>query len=230
MKENPALQSRCTTLSFGNFWSEDTQQIILKRNLQDVAPRSKQTSKLKQLSIKRKGSFKAAAASQAQNGQLDAINSAAADMQRDVLNGAIQAMMRLHKTMVDGTALQHKKQYAIALDSPYRLVLVSKFCSFLWRKRRKALTKERTRLGTGLSKLSEAEVLVDKLRNEAEIQRKQLKAKQSEADAALSQITISMTQANESRKEVDNLSLRLKEEEKDLANRKGAIEEELASV
>ncbi|QDZ22651.1 heavy chain of dynein [Chloropicon primus] len=230
IKENPALRSRCTTLAFGNFWSDSTQESILKANLQDVAPRSKQTSKLKNLSIKRKASLKGAAATEIQNNSSQGIGGIASDAQKDVIKEAIQAMMRVHKSMVEGSALHDRKEYAVSLDSPYRLVLVSKFCSFIWKKRRQALTKERTRLGTGLSKLSEAEVLVDKLRNEAEVQRKQLKAKQAEADSALSQITISMTQANESRKEVDSLSLRLKDEEKDLESRKLVIEEELASV
>ena len=233
IKENPALHSRCTTLCFGNYWSDKTQQIILKRNLRDVAPRqSKKASKLN--ALKRKGSFKGAAAAELQKSKSfkgsNGIQSATSEMQKDVLNEAIEAMMRVHKSMMDGNALQNRKLYAISLGSPYRLVLVSKFCSFIWKKRRQALTKERTRLGTGLSKLSEAEVLVDKLRNDAEVQRKQLKAKQAEADQALSQITVSMTQANESRKEVDNLSLRLKDEETDLANRKSKIEDELASV
>ena len=230
LEENPALQSRCTILSFGNYWSVQTQENILKTNLQDTVPRSKQTAKLKELSIRRKGSFKAASDKQRERLSGNLIKNATSEMQNDMVTQAIQAIMRVHKSMVDGNALQDRKQYAISLDSPYRLVLVSKFCSFIWKKRRQALTKERSRLGTGLNKLSEAEGLVDQLRNDAEVQRKQLKAKQSEADSALSQITISMTQANESRKEVDKLSLRLKDEEADLAKRKNAIEDELASV
>ena len=214
--ENPALHTRCTCLSFGNYWSAQTQQRILSKNLQNVIPGSKQ-SKLKALSKRRKGK---GADSAGQN----------SDAQEGATKEAIEAIMSVHKSMVCGHALQNRKQYAKSLDSPYRLVLVSKFCSFIWKKRHQALTRERSRLGTGLNKLSEAEVLVDQLRNDAEVQRKQLKEKQAEADSALSQITISMTQANESRKEVDKLSLRLKDEEADLANRKQAIEEELASV
>ncbi len=73
----------------------------------------------------------------------------------------------------------------------------------------------------GLSKLAEAEAAVDGLSREAEVQRSLLRTKQSEADQALGDITASMQQATERRREVEDLTGKLQREEVELRDRRG---------
>jgi dynein heavy chain 2 len=93
-----------------------------------------------------------------------------------------------------------------------------------------ALDKKQAYLAGGLSKLQDASSYVDKLSNDARIQQKELALKQSQADAALKQITDSMVEAAEQKKEMESLQETLREEEIKIVARKQAVELELAEV
>jgi dynein heavy chain 2 len=92
------------------------------------------------------------------------------------------------------------------------------------------LGKKLTYLAGGLSKLQDAANYVDKLSSDARVQQKELALKQSQADLALKQITDSMIEAAEQKKEMETLQESLKEEEVKIVARKQAVELELAEV
>ena len=75
------------------------------------------------------------------------------------------------------------RHYLMLLET-YRQVYLSKH---------HAIVKRKQHLKSGVSKLNDAKLIVDDLKQNAEIKRKELAAKQHEADEALKQITKSMT-------------------------------------
>ncbi|KAJ3197037.1 Cytoplasmic dynein 2 heavy chain 1 [Irineochytrium annulatum] len=85
-------------------------------------------------------------------------------------------------------------------------------------------------LAGGLKKLQDASVYVDALSVDAKKQGIQLAEKQKQADVALKQITDSILKASDQKKEMEALSIQLKEEEENLIVRKSSIEGELAEV
>ena len=85
-------------------------------------------------------------------------------------------------------------------------------------------------LQNGVSKLNEAKNVVNELESKANEQRKKLSQKQSEADAALNEITKSMQGAGEQKIEMEELKVKIEAENKKLAKRKAEIEEELKDV
>ncbi|XJO78526.1 hypothetical protein BDV3_002952 [Batrachochytrium dendrobatidis] len=82
----------------------------------------------------------------------------------------------------------------------------------------------------GLKKLNEASTYVDKLSSDAKRQQTELTQKQQQADAALGQITDSMVQASEQKKEMELLTISLKEEETKVLVQKQAVQKELSEV
>jgi dynein heavy chain 2 len=92
------------------------------------------------------------------------------------------------------------------------------------------MKKKQNYLNGGLNKLKEATAYVDKLSADAATQQKELSIKQSEADSALKQITESMVQAAEQKKEMVVLTDQLNVEETQIIARKKAVEAELAEV
>lgn len=228
MLANPALKTRCMMLCFSNHWSKETQLAILKENLKRAIP--VQTSKLKKLNIGSRRASISKEAGKGSGGRPEQMQGGSVDKDKSAIDQAVSAIMKVHMTITEGHAFDVQRACSKALDAPYRMVTMARLCAFVWKKKRNTLSREKRRLESGLDKLSEAEALVDKLRNEAEEQRRQLKEKRAQADTALGQIAASMAQANESRKEVDILSKSLREEEADLAKQKEGIEGELASV
>ncbi|TPX70937.1 hypothetical protein SpCBS45565_g01524 [Spizellomyces sp. 'palustris'] len=130
----------------------------------------------------------------------------------------IKKMMSIHSTCASrGVTPKHFNDYVSAYERNY--------CQ-----QRDSFHKKQKYLGGGLSKMNEAAKYVDQLSVEAKKQGEELVEKQKEADAALKQITDSMVRASEQKKEMEELSVHLREEEENLTKRKQVIEQELAEV
>lgn len=96
---------------------------------------------------------------------------------------------------------------------------------------RKEKIKERQKhLQAGVSKLNEATTLVAELKRKAAKQQDLLANKQSQADAALHEITASMQTATEQKSEMEGLKQRQSEERVKLEKRKKAIDIELSEI
>lgn len=85
-------------------------------------------------------------------------------------------------------------------------------------------------LAGGLNKLTEASKFVDKLSIDAKSQSIELAEKQKMADVALKQITTSMMNASDQKREMETLNVQLLEEEEKTVSRKIVIERELKEV
>ncbi|XP_075448514.1 cytoplasmic dynein 2 heavy chain 1 isoform X2 [Ascaphus truei] len=92
------------------------------------------------------------------------------------------------------------------------------------------LTKRQKHLQAGVSKLNEAKSLVDELKRKAGEQSSLLKTKQTEADAALQEITISMQNASDQKTEMEKIKHKIADEVVKIEERKGKIEDELKEV
>ncbi|KAJ3022561.1 Cytoplasmic dynein 2 heavy chain 1 [Thoreauomyces humboldtii] len=130
----------------------------------------------------------------------------------------IKQMMYIHGSCISqGATPKHFSDYGATYNRVY--------CS-----KRDSLEKKLKYLSGGLTKMTEAAKYVDTLSAEAKEQGLELAVKQKEADAALKQITDSMVNASEQKKEMEVLTVQLKDEEEKLLKRKHGIEEELAEV
>ncbi|XP_075742036.1 dynein cytoplasmic heavy chain beethoven [Rhipicephalus microplus] len=92
------------------------------------------------------------------------------------------------------------------------------------------MEESKKHLQLGISKLNEAKKAVSKLEGEAAVQRKLLAEKQGEADAALLQITNSMTNTSEQKAEMEQLRATMRQESERLKERKQHIDRELAQI
>jgi dynein heavy chain 2 len=92
------------------------------------------------------------------------------------------------------------------------------------------LHQRRSYFQGGLTKMNEAAMHVDKLKANAAIQSRQLAEKQKLADQALKNITDSMVQASEQKRELETLTKSLQQEETEIQARKVAVERELTDV
>ncbi len=100
----------------------------------------------------------------------------------------------------------------------------------VYQSRKENIQKQQSHLQAGLSKLNEATSLVDHLKRKAATQRTLLAEKQTEADAALQDITSSMQLATEQKSEVEILKQKQSEERLKLEKRKKAIDIELSEI
>ncbi|KAL2914266.1 hypothetical protein HK105_206212 [Polyrhizophydium stewartii] len=130
----------------------------------------------------------------------------------------IKELLAVHQTCVArGAAPKHFAEYLAMYAQVYQT-------------KRDMLQSKQSYLGGGLKKLNEAAAYVDRLSSDAKRQQAELTEKQRQADAALKQITESMVQASEQKKEMEALTASLKEEEAKMLVRKQAVEKELAEV
>ncbi|KAL0212077.1 hypothetical protein RCL1_005703 [Eukaryota sp. TZLM3-RCL] len=100
----------------------------------------------------------------------------------------------------------------------------------LYQKKTRESEQELSRLQRGLDKLKEAAGEVAKLNETAAQQRILLSQKQAEADEALEQIQLSMTEASFSKQEAERLSTELAVEEKALEQQRSVVNEQLSVV
>ncbi|XP_049522370.1 LOW QUALITY PROTEIN: cytoplasmic dynein 2 heavy chain 1-like [Dermacentor silvarum] len=105
-------------------------------------------------------------------------------------------------------------------------------CAFrdVFAQQRADMDESKKHLQLGISKLNEAKEAVSKLEAEAAVQRKLLAEKQGEADAALQQITSSMTSTSEQKAEMEQLRATMRQESERLKERKQHIDRELAQI
>ncbi|XP_076467409.1 LOW QUALITY PROTEIN: cytoplasmic dynein 2 heavy chain 1-like [Babylonia areolata] len=96
--------------------------------------------------------------------------------------------------------------------------------------KKSSIEEKQRHLQAGVSKLDDAKMIVDELKRKAGEQSVILAEKQTEADAALSEITTSMQNASEQKLEMEELKKQAAEENRFLEKRKGAIDLELAEV
>mmetsp|Transcript_9476 Transcript_9476/g.27062 ORF Transcript_9476/g.27062 Transcript_9476/m.27062 type:complete len:1740 (-) Transcript_9476:175-5394(-) len=102
--------------------------------------------------------------------------------------------------------------------------------SRIYHSKREELVQQQTFLKSGLGKLAEAEGTVDSLSREANVQQQELGKKEHEANEAMQHITVSIAEASERRKEVEQLQVKLAAEEGQLHEKKSGIENELQEV
>ena len=114
--------------------------------------------------------------------------------------------------------------------TPRKYITFLKTYKRVYRSRKENIQKQQSRLQAGLSKLNEATALVDHLKQKADSQRALLAEKQTEADAALREITSSMQLATEQKNEVEILKQQQSEERVKLEKRKKAIDIELSEI
>ncbi|XP_018025771.1 cytoplasmic dynein 2 heavy chain 1, partial [Hyalella azteca] len=116
------------------------------------------------------------------------------------------------------------------LVTPRRFMTLLHTYRSLYTNHKAKLSTKIKHLQDGVSKLREAQLLVDELKKEASVQEKELAEKQAEANKALQLISDTMSNANAQKVEMESLKeLTLKEGEK-LAKRKLEIDAELAEI
>ncbi|XP_041357041.1 cytoplasmic dynein 2 heavy chain 1-like isoform X2 [Gigantopelta aegis] len=96
--------------------------------------------------------------------------------------------------------------------------------------KKEKIEKRQHHLQAGVSKLNDAKHLVDELKSKAAQQSQLLADKQSEADSALREITVSMQDATDQRNEMEILKQQAAEENQKLEKRKKAIDLEMADI
>ena len=114
--------------------------------------------------------------------------------------------------------------------TPLHYITLLKTYHSVYQARKAKIHKRQQHLQAGVSKLNEATSLVDELKSKAAKQRALLAEKQSEADAALQDITVSMQKATEQKNEMEILKQRQAEERAKLEKRKKAIDIELSEI
>lgn len=87
-----------------------------------------------------------------------------------------------------------------------------------------------THLKNGIRKITEANSLVDKLKEEAKRDRKELSEKQALADKALEQITSVVQQASIQKSEAEKLRPFLVEEEAKIKDKKELVKVQLSEI
>uniref|UniRef100_W5MJK1 Cytoplasmic dynein 2 heavy chain 1 n=1 Tax=Lepisosteus oculatus TaxID=7918 RepID=W5MJK1_LEPOC len=102
--------------------------------------------------------------------------------------------------------------------------------SSIYSSKKMELIKRQSHLQAGVSKLNEAKALVDELKSKAADQSTLLRMKQTEADAALQEITVSMQNASDQKTEMEKIQYKIAEEVSKIEERKAKIEDELKEV
>ena len=114
--------------------------------------------------------------------------------------------------------------------TPRRYIAFLKTYRTVYSKRKDIIVTKQSHLKAGVSKLNEATALVDELKQKAAKQRALLAEKQEEADAALQEITTSMQQATEQKREMEDIKQVQSQERVKLEKRKKAIDIELSEI
>ncbi|XP_078258653.1 cytoplasmic dynein 2 heavy chain 1 isoform X2 [Rhinoraja longicauda] len=114
--------------------------------------------------------------------------------------------------------------------TPHRYMIFLNMYNSIYNIKKNDLMKQQSHLQAGVSKLNEAKALVDELKGKAATQSILLKTKQSEADAALQEITVSMQNASEQKTEMEQIKQKIAEEMMKIEKRKGVIDNELKQV
>jgi dynein heavy chain 2 len=135
-----------------------------------------------------------------------------------------------HEENISRKMTQIHESYLSKGGTPGQLVEFIKTYEDVYCKKLKQLRDKVMYLNGGLKKLEEASAFVDNLSADAKKQGVELSEKQKLADLALKQITDSIAKASDQKKEMETLTVQLKEEEEVMLHRKADIEKELADV
>ncbi|XP_067663541.1 cytoplasmic dynein 2 heavy chain 1-like isoform X1 [Haliotis asinina] len=114
--------------------------------------------------------------------------------------------------------------------TPRRYMVFLNTYNQVYNAKKQSIEQRQQHLQAGVSKLNDAKHLVDELKRKAADQSQLLAQKQSEADAALREITVSMQNASDQKNEMEVLKQQAAEENKLLEKRKKAIDVELMDV
>ncbi|CAB3978327.1 cytoplasmic dynein 2 heavy chain 1-like [Paramuricea clavata] len=114
--------------------------------------------------------------------------------------------------------------------TPRKYMTYLKTYKFIFAGKKQGIVTKQHHLQAGVSKLTEAKTLVHSLKQKAAQQSTELAEKQSEADAALQDITASMQRATEQKSEMEVLKQKQGEEAIKLEKRKKAIDIELSEI
>ncbi|PRP81711.1 hypothetical protein PROFUN_10811 [Planoprotostelium fungivorum] len=130
----------------------------------------------------------------------------------------VKNIMRIHDSCVNSGATS---RHFITLLETYKKI---------YEQKRQQSIDQQSRLQTGLSKLSEAAIVVDSLSRDAEEKKVLLAEKQDLANKALGEITKSMELASEQKKEIKVLTEKLAEEAIAMNTSKVEIEGKLSNI
>ncbi|KAK3801155.1 hypothetical protein RRG08_006872 [Elysia crispata] len=150
--------------------------------------------------------------------------------------GSIGAPKEGHKRKLSGgeellKCFLHVHESCGALGAtPRRYVVFLNTYQSVYQKKKNSITEKQHHLQAGVSKLTDAKVLVDELKRKAADQSVLLAQKQEEADSALKEITVAMQNAGDQKLEMEELKKSAAEENKVLEKRKKAIDAEMAEV
>eukprot|EP00090_Calanus_glacialis_P009483 TRINITY_DN17857_c0_g1_i1.p1 TRINITY_DN17857_c0_g1~~TRINITY_DN17857_c0_g1_i1.p1 ORF type:complete len:1541 (-),score=379.52 TRINITY_DN17857_c0_g1_i1:129-4454(-) len=97
-------------------------------------------------------------------------------------------------------------------------------------KEKEKILERKQKLSNGVNKLKEAREVVAKLKKDAAVQEEILAEKQGEANNALQMITDTMRNANTQKSEMQDLKSSTMKEEREISERKKAIDEEMKEV
>lgn len=114
--------------------------------------------------------------------------------------------------------------------TPRNYITFLKTYKSVYESRKEKIRKRQSHLQAGVSKLNEATSLVAELKSKAAKQQVLLAEKQTQADAALHEITASMQTATEQKNEMEQLKQQQSEERVKLEKRKKAIDIELSEI
>lgn len=121
-------------------------------------------------------------------------------------------------------------EYDDKISSPRHYIKLINSFKMIFKKKRGKIIERQKHLKNGVAKLNDAKSVVNELEKKAKVQREKLAQKQAEADRALNEITRSMQGAGKQKQDMEELKVKIEASNKNLAKRKGEIEEELKEV
>ena len=142
---------------------------------------------------------------------------------------ALQAIEDKAK-LIKGLISIHESNAVCRGATPKHLTEYLAMYEHLYRLQRESLVKRQSYLEGGLRKLADATAYVDNLSQTAKVQKMELSEKERQANDALKEITDSMVEASEQKREMESLNESLAVEEEKMIIRKRAVEQELAAV
>ncbi|XP_056634261.1 cytoplasmic dynein 2 heavy chain 1 [Diorhabda sublineata] len=117
-----------------------------------------------------------------------------------------------------------------AVCTPSRYISLINLYAKIYAEKNEGIKSKQQKLKAGVSRLTQAELLVKELKEDAIEKQEKLGEKQSKANAALDMISNTMKNANTHKEEMESLKLKTEEENVQLERRKKDIEMELAEV
>jgi dynein heavy chain 1 len=145
-------------------------------------------------------------------------------------DAVVNAMVHIHYSLHHTNERLAKQQDKITYLTPrHYLDFVDQFAK-LHREKREDLEEQQRHLNVGLDKLRETVDKVSELRRSLAIKKEELEAKNKEAKEKLNNIVANTQEAERRNKASQEVQVNLKKQQKDIAERKVIVEEELAQA